>query len=248
MFKLSSSFRVGLAGSSFGRRTMKHVYRAALHSNSYRSSTSAGLDTIFALSSGPIAKSGVAVVRISGPSSQYCLEKLAAKPSATATATASLFVPKPREATLKALYSPVTDDVLDQSLILWFPGPRSFTGEDVVELHVHGSRAVIKGVFEALEHLDDPLSGRAIRPAAPGEFTRRAFDNGKMDLTEVEGLSDLLDAETSEQRKQALKQMEGHLRKQYEAWRYSERALNCELYWSSHNITFYLPYYSVEMY
>ncbi len=221
MFKLSNGLRVGLASNSLGRRAFKlgnraHASGNALHSKTLCSSTSNGLDTIFALSSGPIAKSGVAVVRISGPSSQYCLERLAAKPAPTTVQ----FVPKPREATLKALYSPVTADVLDQSLILWFPGPRSFTGEDVVELHVHGSRAVIKGVFEALEHLDDPLSGRAIRPAAPGEFTRRAFDNGKMDLTEVEGLSDLLDAETSEQRKQALKQMEGHLRKQYEAWRY----------------------------
>lgn len=181
------------------------------------SNTPAGLDTIFALSSGPIVKSGVAVVRISGPSSLYCLEQLTIMPSERMTFPEQ---PKPRLAKLKYLYSPVTKDVLDQSLILWFPGPRSFTGEDVVELHVHGSRAVIKGVFEALEHLDDPSQGRAIRPAAPGEFTRRAFENGKMDLTEVEGLSDLLEAETSEQRKQALKQMDGHLRKQYEAWRY----------------------------
>jgi tRNA modification GTPase len=173
-----------------------------------------GLDTIFALSSGPIVKSGVAVVRLSGPSSYSCLEKLTDR----GTSSKKLAI-EPRKAALKYLYAPESKEVLDQSLVLWFPGPHSFTGEDVVELHLHGSRAVIKGVFEALEHLDDPNSQRAIRPAAPGEFTRRAFDNGKMDLTEVEGLSDLLDADTSEQRKQALRQMDGHLRKQYEAWR-----------------------------
>jgi tRNA modification GTPase len=174
-----------------------------------------GLDTIFALSSAPVVKSGVAVVRISGPSSHFCLEQLTSRET-----TQKALAIEPRKAALKYLYAPDSKEILDQSLVLWFPGPRSFTGEDVVELHVHGSRAVIKGIFEALEHLDDPSSNRAIRPAARGEFTRRAFDNGKMDLTEVEGLSDLLDADTSEQRKQALRQMDGHLRKQYEAWRY----------------------------
>lgn len=221
MYKLPRGLRVGFGTSALGWRSTKPVHRRAHQRvQALHSSTSHNpydhLDTIFALSSGPITKSGVAVVRISGPSSHYCLENLTIKSEV-------VHVPaqfKPREATLKALYSPSTKEVLDKSLVLWFPGPRSFTGEDVVELHVHGSRAVIKGVFEALEHLDDPPNGRAIRPAAPGEFTRRAFDNGKMDLTEVEGLGDLLDAETSAQRKQALKQMEGHLRRQYEAWRY----------------------------
>lgn len=177
--------------------------------------TTMGTDTIFALSSGPIVKSGVAVVRLSGPSSFYCLEQLASKQQHNTD-----FKIEPRRASLRYLYTPDSKEVLDQSLVLWFPGPKSFTGEDVVELHLHGSRAVIKGVFEALEQLDNPADGKAIRPAAPGEFTRRAFDNGRMDLTEVEGLSDLLDADTSEQRKQALLQMDGHLRKQYEAWRY----------------------------
>ena len=156
---------------------------------------------------------------------------------------------KPRMAALRHLYSPQSKDVLDQALVLWFPAPRSFTGEDVVELHVHGSKAVIKGLFEAFEYIDDNRSSdddsdgdtdyngtvksndggdgayrstslsSCIRPAGPGEFTRRAFENGKMDLTEVEGLSDLLDAETSVQRRLALKQMDGHLRRQYEQWR-----------------------------
>jgi len=220
ILRTSLGFRVGLGAMGLGRRAVSltkfaqssvPAFRQELRSNH----VAAGSDTVFALSSGPIAKSGVAVIRLSGPSSLFCLQQLGLKPGSLEAAAD----PKPRMATLKSLYSPVTKDVLDQSLVLWFPGPRSFTGEDVVELHVHGSRAVIKGVFEALEHLDDPSNGRAIRPATPGEFTRRAFDNGKMDLTEVEGLSDLLEAETSAQRKQALKQMDGHLRKQYEAWR-----------------------------
>ena len=109
--------------------------------------------------------------------------------------------------------------MLDQALLLWMPGPRSFTGEDVVEIHVHGSRAVVLGVFSALEYLDNPANNRGIRAAERGEFTRRAFDNGRMDLTEIEGLSDLLDADTSLQRKQALKQMDGHLSARFERWR-----------------------------
>jgi tRNA modification GTPase len=176
--------------------------------------SSLATDTIFALSTGPIVKSGIAVVRISGPQSEYCLNRLL---STSEEYKAKL---EPRKASLRRLYSPSNKEVLDQALVLWFPAPHSFTGEDVVELHVHGSKAVIKGIFEAMEHLDNPSMLTPIRPAGPGEFTRRAFDNGRMDLTEVEGLSDLLDAETSEQRKQALRQMDGHLRVQYETWRY----------------------------
>lgn len=174
------------------------------------------LDTIFALSSGPITKTGVAVIRLSGPSSQYCLSRLIRGK-----------MPEPRRASLRKLYCPRTAEILDSALVLNMPAPQSFTGEDVVELHVHGSRAVILGVFAAFEHLDAapddaPLaSGRigGIRAAERGEFTRRAFDNGRMDLTEVEGLADLLAADTAQQRTQALRQMEGHLRSVFEAWR-----------------------------
>jgi tRNA modification GTPase len=222
----------------------------ARHSTNRRTSTidaaASSVDTIFALSSGPIVKSGVAVIRLSGPMSYYCLKRLLIKEnssslSSSTTKSSSSFIDpmkgiKPRMAALRHLYSPQSNDVLDQALVLWFPAPRSFTGEDVVELHVHGSKAVIKGLFEAFEYIDDnrpsddggdddtdhndhvSLSS-CIRPAGPGEFTRRAFENGKMDLTEVEGLSDLLDAETSVQRRLALKQMDGHLRRQYEQWR-----------------------------
>ena len=200
-----------------GRRGLQlcRAQSPSVKGHSQRFMSHMSTDTIFALSSGPIVKSGVAVVRLSGPSSYYCLEKLVAKHDNKS----KTFALEPRKASLRHIYAPDSKEVLDQALVLWFPGPKSFTGEDVVELHLHGSRAVIKGVFEALEYLDSPPDDRAIRPAGPGEFTRRAFENGRMDLTEVEGLSDLLDADTSEQRKQALKQMDGHLRKQYEAWR-----------------------------
>ncbi|RYH10767.1 hypothetical protein EON65_39220 [archaeon] len=183
--------------------------------------SSSSSDTIYALSSGGNTKSGVAVVRVSGPDSLYCLEQLSAPGKAFAP-------PKPRLATLKALYCPRTQDLLDKALVLYFPKPHSFTGEDVVELHVHGSKAVLSGLFQAFTYIDEQTTQQtesnssplmAIRPAERGEFTRRAFENGKMDLTEVEGLADLLSADTSIQRKQALMQMDGHLRVQYEKWR-----------------------------
>lgn len=181
------------------------------------SSSSRIHDTIFALSSGPIVKTGVSVIRLSGRDSKHCLQKLC---SPTAR------FPDPRYASLRKLYDPLNGELLDNALVLWMPGPRSFTGEDIVELHVHGSRAVILGIFKALENLNgvsinevNSENNLRIRPADRGEFTRRAFDNGRLDLTEVEGLSDLLEAETSEQRKQALKQMEGYSRKKFETWR-----------------------------
>jgi len=177
-------------------------------------------DTIFALSSGVLQKCGVSVIRISGPLAKDCLLSLTPKSS----------LPQPRQAALRKLICPKTNEVLDQALAIYFPSPKSFTGEDIVELHCHGSRAVILAVFNALDYIDSSNSNNKdadgigkyngrIRPAERGEFTRRAFDNGKMDLTEVEGLSDLLEAETSEQRKQALRQMDGYLRESYESWR-----------------------------
>jgi tRNA modification GTPase len=103
--------------------------------------------------------------------------------------------------------------MLDQGLVLWLPAPASFTGEDVLELHVHGGRAVVSGILEALSGLPD------LRPAEPGEFTRRAFLNGRLDLTAVEGLADLIDAETRAQARQALRQLDGALGRLYQAWR-----------------------------
>ncbi len=179
-------------------------------------------DTIFALSSGPLVKCGVAVVRLSGPSCGDALQELL-KHSGDSSQPQS--VPAPRQASVRRLYCPESGDELDRALVLWMPGPASFTGEDVCELHLHGGRAVVQGVLNALSMLDNRREGCGIRAAERGEFTKRAFDNGKMDLTEVEGLADLLAAETSVQRKQALRQMDGHLRKQFELWR--ETLIKC---------------------
>jgi tRNA modification GTPase len=156
--------------------------------------------TIFALSSGQ-GRAGVAVIRISGPSARTVLERMA--PPA----------PRPRFAALRQIITPGGREPLDSGLVLWFPGPKSETGEDMAELHVHGGRAVIAGVLQALGQI------AGCRMAEPGEFARRAFENGKIDLTAAEGLADLIDAETAAQRRQALRQSEGLLARQYALWR-----------------------------
>ncbi|XP_071964589.1 tRNA modification GTPase GTPBP3, mitochondrial-like [Antedon mediterranea] len=157
--------------------------------------------TIFALSSG-FGKCGVAVIRVSGPNVRSTIKKL----------TRKTHLPSPRQAILASLYDPINRDHLDKALVLWFPGPASFTGEDTVEYHVHGGNAVIQAVHAALGKME------GLRPAETGEFTKRAFLNGKLDLTEVEGLGDLIHAETEAQRKQALRQMEGDLSRLYKTW------------------------------
>ena len=148
----------------------------------------ADADTIFAPATAP-GQAGVAVIRVSGPG--------AAAAAADLTGSA---VPPPRSAVLRTLRGP-DGDVIDRGLVLWFPGPNSFTGEDVVEFQVHGGRAVAAALADAL------IARTGVRPAAPGEFTRRAFLNGRLDLTEAEGLADLVAAETAAQRRQALRQM-----------------------------------------
>ncbi|XP_058870073.1 tRNA modification GTPase GTPBP3, mitochondrial [Acipenser ruthenus] len=158
--------------------------------------------TIFALSSGH-GKCGVAVIRVSGPASASALRSLAGMKQA---------LPAPRTAVLHSLLDPGTGEPLDRGLVLWFPGPHSFTGEDCAEFHVHGGPAVISGVLQALGSLP------GLRPAEAGEFTRRAFQAGKLDLTEVEGLGDLIHAETEAQRRQALRQMAGDLGRLYQGW------------------------------
>ncbi len=157
--------------------------------------------TIFALSSGH-GRAGLAVIRISGPDALPTLVALAQRVR-----------PVPRRALRVRLVDPADGAVLDEALALWFQAPASFTGEDVVELHVHGGRAVVAGVLAALGRLD------GLRLAEPGEFTRRAFENGKLDLTEAEGLADLIDAETEAQRRVALSQMGGALHRAAEGWR-----------------------------
>ena len=156
--------------------------------------------TIFALSSGP-GKAGVAVIRVSGPNAHAVLESMAAP------------MPKPREAAFRAIRHPKTGAILDRAVVLFFAAPKSETGEDVAELQVHGGRAVVAAVLEALGAIP------GCRLAEPGEFARRAFENGKIDLAEVEGLADLIDAETEAQRHQALAQAGGALSKLYEGWR-----------------------------
>jgi tRNA modification GTPase len=159
----------------------------------------AGAGTIFALASGALP-AGLAVIRVSGPATGPALTRLTGRP-----------LPEPRRATLAVLESP--ECVLDRGLVIWFPGPRSFTGEDVAEFHIHGGRAVAAALLTALAGIE------GLRPAAAGEFTRRAFANGKMDLTAAEGLADLVAAETEAQRLQALRQAEGALGRIYDRWR-----------------------------
>lgn len=157
-------------------------------------------DTVFALSSGP-APAGVAVIRLSG--SAACQ---------TAEILCGARLPPTRQATLRRLYDPTDGTLLDEALVLVFKGPHSFTGEDVVELHCHGGKATVEAVLKAITR-----TGLA-RLAEPGDFTRRAFGNGRMDLTEVEGLSDLIAAETEAQRRLALRQASGENRAKYQKW------------------------------
>ena len=156
--------------------------------------------TIYALSTAP-GRSGIAVIRISGRAARNALDALCHGR-----------FPASRVASFRRLRHPHTGEVLDEAVVLWLPGPANFTGEDMVELHVHGGRAVVAGVLEA-------LASFGLRLAEPGEFTRRAFGNGKIDLTEAEGLADLINAETAFQRRQALAQHCGALRGHYEHWR-----------------------------
>ncbi|HEX8466398.1 MAG TPA: tRNA uridine-5-carboxymethylaminomethyl(34) synthesis GTPase MnmE [Allosphingosinicella sp.] len=165
-------------------------------------------DTIFALSSGS-PPAALAVVRISGPRAQAALETLAGK------------LPPPRLATLTTLRW--RGEPLDRALVLRFPGPHSATGEDVAELHLHGGRAVVAAVLEAL------AGQQGLRAAEPGEFTRRAFENGRIDLAEAEGLADLLSAETQSQRRSALTMAGGALSRKVEAWRQRVLALAAAL-------------------
>ena len=122
-------------------------------------------------------------------------------------------VPPPRHATLARVRDPASGEVIDEALALWFPGPHSETGEDMAELQLHGGHAVIAAVLEALASIE------GCRPAEPGEFTRRAFENGRLDLTAVEGLADLVAAETAAQRRQAFRQLKGMIGDRAEAWR-----------------------------
>lgn len=158
--------------------------------------------TIFAVSSGH-PPAAIAVIRISGPRAGDALRAFTGR------------LPEPRKAMFARLRDPDTKEMIDEALALWFPGPNSETGEDTVELQVHGGRAVIAAMFSALGRLPE------LRLAERGEFTRRAFENGKLDLTRVEGLADLIAADSDAQRRQALRQLQGLLGDRAEAWRKS---------------------------
>src|SRR5690242_7980752 len=162
------------------------------------------MDTIFALSSGA-PPAAIAVVRISGPQAGDALTRLCGK------------LPRPREAKLASLRA-ADGSLLDQALVLWFPGPKSETGEDCAELQLHGGRAIVDAVYNELSKI------KGFRLAEPGEFTRRAFANGQIDLLQVEGLADLVAAETELQRRAALGLAGGALSRKVEGWR--ERLLS----------------------
>ena len=164
-------------------------------------------DTIFSLSSGR-PPAAVAVIRISGPGAHGAGARIAGD------------LPEVRTAAVRELRHPDSKDLLDEALVLRFDGPASATGEDIVEFQCHGGRAVVDGVLAALASID------GLQMAEPGEFTRRAFENGRIDLTEAEGLADLLEAETESQRKAALALAEGGLSKQIAAWQQQLLALS----------------------
>jgi len=168
------------------------------------------MDTIFAVSSG-VPPAAIAIIRLSGSRAFEAAALLAGD------------LPAPRHAGLRALRDPASGELLDRGLVLLFPGPRSASGEDLVELHLHGGRAVVRAIEAALGALE------GLRPAEPGEFTRRALLNGRMDLSEAEGLGDLLMAETEAQRRIAVRSAEGAVRRQVEDWSYRLLVLAAEV-------------------
>lgn len=157
------------------------------------------MDTIFAVSSGA-PPAAIAVLRLSGPRAFAAVEALGGD------------TPAPRRAVLRALRDPADGELLDRALVLTFPGPNSATGEDLAELHLHGGKAVVRAVESGLARID------GLRAAEPGEFTRRALFNGRLDLSEAEGLGDLLSAETESQRRVAMRSAEGAVRRAVESW------------------------------
>ena len=157
--------------------------------------------TIFALSSGS-GISGVAVIRISGLRTKEILKKIATGP-----------FPEPRVASLKKIIEIQTKNLIDEGILIWFPGPKSYTGEDMAEIHIHGSRAVIQSILDNISKIE------GCRLAEPGEFTKRAFQNEKINLLKAESIGDLIASETEIQRKQALKIMSGKSSEKFDSWR-----------------------------
>ena len=157
--------------------------------------------TIFALSSGP-GISGVAVIRVSGENTANVIKQITGED-----------LPVPRVATLRHFNKVNSNELIDEGVLIWFPAPNSYTGEDLAEFHVHGSRAVVKAMHLAISKIKN------CRLAEPGEFTKKAFQNGRINLLKAESISDLISAETEIQRKQALKIMSGKSSDQFNSWR-----------------------------
>ncbi len=157
--------------------------------------------TIYALSSGP-GTSGIAVIRISGPETKLIIEEMTKDQ-----------IPTPRMASLRKLNKINTNELIDEGIILWFPGPDSYTGEDMAEFHVHGSRAVVDAVHSSISKVKN------CRIADPGEFTKLAFQNGKINLLKAESIADLISSETEIQRQQAIKIMSGKSSEKFNSWR-----------------------------
>ena len=157
--------------------------------------------TIYALSSGP-GVSGIAVIRVSGKNTTEVIKKLTESK-----------LPPPRVATLTKFNKNGVKELIDEGVIIWFPGPNSYTGEDLAEFHVHGSRAVINAMHLSISKIKN------CRLAEPGEFTKRAFQNGRINLLKAESIADLISAETEIQRKQAVKIMSGKSSNKFNSWR-----------------------------
>ena len=157
--------------------------------------------TIFALSSGP-GISGVAVIRVSGNNTTNVIKQITGKD-----------LPVPRVATLRHFNKINSNELIDEGVLIWFPAPNSYTGEDLAEFHVHGSRAVVKAMPSAISKIKN------CRLAEPGEFTKRAFQNGRINLLKAESIADLISSETEIQRKQAIKIMSGKSSDQFNSWR-----------------------------
>ncbi|QQS14891.1 MAG: tRNA uridine-5-carboxymethylaminomethyl(34) synthesis GTPase MnmE [Rhodospirillales bacterium] len=175
------------------------------------------IETIYALASAAPTRragAGIAVIRVSGPRATDAFVFLTERGAwARGHSVRDPSIPQPRLPVRRSFYDPATGEVVDHGLAVWFAAPRSYTGEDVVEFHIHGGRATIAGVLDAIAAL--PFC----RLAEPGEFTRRAFERGKLDLTSAEGVADLVAADTAAQRRLALRQVEGALGELYEGWR-----------------------------
>lgn len=241
--KISSACKLHSQTKSFGNSgsdkrsfsSRQHVHGNQSQIESVAIERDSSESSIYALSSGGggSTATAVSVIRITGPEAHEVLKVLMSKSQAAYDNTK---LPQARYASLRMIYDPNVNlegkgdnflqkeferirDPLDSSLVLLFNSPASFTGEDMVEIHTHGSRAVVQGVLSALNHLSEAPYNMNIRPAERGEFTQRAYGKGKLGLLEVEALADLIVADTSFQRLQALRQLDGRLSNLYENWR-----------------------------